>query len=81
MNFFEPDKIKHIVAGIVIVICIVALIRVPVFTAFIYCLLLAIGKECYDYWDYGKFSVADILFTLAGGALAWVIIFLYKNLL
>lgn len=30
-------------------------------------LIVAIGKELYDYYDYGLFSWKDVLFTCLGG--------------
>lgn len=27
-------------------------------------IILAVGKELYDYWDYGKFDIWDIFFTI-----------------
>ena len=59
---FGTDKFLHFVGGA----CIMGITNSWIMLA-----VLAIGKELYDYKDYGLFSKGDILATILGGIFAY----------
>ena len=58
---FGTDKFLHFVGGA----CVMAIT-----SSWIMLSLVAVGKEIYDYKDYGLFSKPDIYATLLGGIFA-----------
>ena len=59
---FGADKFMHFAGGA----CVMAITNSWMMLA-----LVAIGKEIYDYKDYGLFSKADIVATVLGGVFAY----------
>lgn len=61
------DKLYHFIAGILIFAICYLRWESP---AICYLATIIIGtlKELYDYNNYGKFDVMDLVFTVAGGA-------------
>jgi predicted oxidoreductase (fatty acid repression mutant protein) len=59
---FGADKFMHFTGGA----CVMAITNSWIMLA-----LVAIGKEIYDYKDYGLFSKADIVATVLGGIFAF----------
>ena len=68
---FGTDKFLHFVGGA----CVMAITHSWTVLA-----IVAIGKEIYDYQDYGLFSRPDVLATVLGGvfgyfaALCWALL-------
>ena len=60
---FGADKFMHFAGGA----CVMAITNSWIMLA-----LVAIGKEIYDYKDYGLFSKADVIATVLGGVFAFV---------
>ena len=60
---FGTDKFLHFVGGA----CIMGITN-----SWIMLVVVAIGKELYDYKDYGLFSKGDILATVLGGVFAYL---------
>ena len=60
------DKVLHALAGF-----IVGAVSMYLFGVYSIALVLLAGisKEAYDYYDYGKFDVFDLIATILGG---WV---------
>ena len=59
---FGTDKFLHFVGGA----CVMAITN-----SWIVLALVAIGKEVYDYMDYGLFSKPDVYATVLGGIFAF----------
>jgi predicted oxidoreductase (fatty acid repression mutant protein) len=55
---FGTDKFLHFAGGA----CVMAITNSWIILA-----IVAIGKEIYDYQDYGNFSKADVIATTLGG--------------
>ena len=60
---FGTDKFLHFAGGA----CVMAITNSWLMLA-----VVAIGKEIYDYQDYGLFSKEDVLATVLGGVFAFV---------
>ena len=60
---FGADKFMHFAGGA----CVMAITN-----SWIVLGIVAIGKEIYDYQDYGLFSKEDVLATVLGGVFAFV---------
>lgn len=60
---FGADKFMHFAGGA----CVLAITN-----SWIALGVVAIGKEIYDYKDYGLFSKEDVLATVLGGIFAFV---------
>ena len=60
---FGADKFMHFAGGA----CVMAITNSWLMLA-----VVAIGKEIYDYQDYGLFSKEDVLATVLGGVFAFV---------
>lgn len=62
----QDDMLWHYIFGIWA--GLVALLADPEwFSVILATSIVAIGKECWDYLDYGLFSWKDVLFTYVGG--------------
>lgn len=48
-------------------------VGVSVFMTVLLCTIVGIGKEVYDYFDYGLFSISDIVADYAGGIVAHIV--------
>ena len=59
---FGADKFMHFAGGA----CVMGITDSWIMLA-----IVAIGKEIYDYKDYGLFSKADVLATVLGGIFAF----------
>mgnify|MGYP003148473985 CR=1 FL=1 len=68
---FGTDKFLHFVGGA----CVMAITN-----SWIILTLVAIGKEIYDYQDYGLFSKADVIATFLGGIFGYYAAFFWKLL-
>ena len=60
---FGVDKFLHFVGGA----CVMAITH-----SWIVLSIIAIGKEVYDYKDYGLFSKADVIATVLGGVFGYI---------
>ena len=60
---FGADKFMHFVGGA----CVMAITNSWIMLA-----IVAIGKEVYDYKDYGLFSKLDIYATVFGGVFGFI---------
>lgn len=78
----EEDKQKHIIVSVVLTI-LISLSYIKLFSMYFYTgifwggvstTLIGVGKEVYDYIDYGLFSWGDIKADLIGVALGVVIL-------
>ena len=83
INFIkEEDKQKHIVVSVILTI-LISLSYIKLFSIYFYTgifwggvstTLIGVGKEVYDYVDYGLFSWKDIIADLIGVVLGVVIL-------
>jgi len=71
LPMFEKDKANHALYG-VIIYGLASLIVTPVFCA-IAVYLTAVAKEFYDYYHGKRFSYGDIMATMIGGAIGFLI--------
>jgi hypothetical protein len=60
---FGADKFMHFAGGA----CVMAITN-----SWIVLGMVAVGKEVYDYKDYGLFSKEDVLATILGGIFAFI---------
>ena len=60
---FGTDKFLHFVVGA----CVMAITNSWIMLA-----IIAIGKEVYDYQDYGLFSRPDVYATVLGGVFGFI---------
>jgi hypothetical protein len=64
------DKVKHFVVGLLATMVFLEIGLAPIVNlALVF--LIGIGKEVYDYFDYGKFDVLDILATVSPGMIVY----------
>ena len=76
----EKDKEMHFWAGVLISFLALVLFKAielpncPLWVA-VTVTVAAVGKELKDLMDYGKFDYRDAVYTIAGGALAFVLSF------
>tara|TARA_R100000808_G_C2145287_1_gene153101 strand:- start:2438 stop:2689 length:252 start_codon:yes stop_codon:yes gene_type:complete len=68
---FGADKFMHFAGGA----CVMAITN-----SWIMLGIVAIGKEIYDYKDYGLFSKADVIATVLGGLFAYFAAICWKLL-
>jgi len=68
---FGTDKFLHFVGGM----CVMAITGSWLVLSFV-----AVGKEIYDYKDYGLFSLPDVYATLLGGICGHFAVLLWKLL-
>ena len=66
------DKKLHFLAGMVIAI-IFTLLADDV-TGFVAGVMAGLGKEVYDYYDYGSYDYRDSIFTVAGTIFGLVLV-------
>ena len=66
------DKKLHFIAGIVICILVALIFKNPLF-GLIASVIAGIGKEIYDYYDYGKPDFLDCLATWVGGIAGYIV--------
>lgn len=71
LPMFEKDKANHVIYGVVIY-ALHSLIITPVF-ACIAVFIFATGKEFYDRPRTGKFSYGDIMATMLGAVIGFLI--------
>lgn len=71
LPMFEKDKANHVIYGVVIY-ALHSLIITPVFAA-IAVFIFAFGKELYDRPRTGKFSYGDIMATMLGAIIGFII--------
>lgn len=74
MKIEMDDKVLHILGGF-LTYALAAVIDKGDHIPAVSVVLIAVLKEGYDYWSYGRFDVMDIAYTIAGG-----IIFLFLEL-
>ena len=76
----EKDKEMHFWAGVTVSFFVLILFKAveapycPLWVA-AFTIAAGIGKEVKDLMDYGKFDYRDAVYTIAGGALAFVLSF------
>jgi len=70
------DKLAHVYWGFIYAIIGLLIGRLIDFYHLTYILPLALGtiKEYYDYKDYGKFDLLDLIFTIAPGVIIYFMI-------
>ena len=68
---FGTDKFLHFVGGA----CVMAITN-----SWLMLGIVAIGKEIYDYKDYGLFSKADVIATVLGGLFGYFAAICWKLL-
>ena len=66
---FGTDKFLHFVGGM----CVMAITN-----SWLMLGIVAVGKEIYDYKDYGLFSKADVIATVLGGLAGYFAVMLWK---
>jgi hypothetical protein len=71
----EPDKIQHLIAGLVIYV--LATIFIGALGSFIICALFGFAKEFIDSSQGRRFNMEDFLFTMVGGTLGLIIDLLF----
>jgi hypothetical protein len=71
----EPDKIQHLIAGLVIYV--LSSIFISALGAFILCAIFAFAKEFIDSSQGRRFNMEDFLFTMLGGTLGLVLDLLF----
>ena len=64
------DKIYHFIAGLILFV--IGCIASPICGIGL-AVLGGIAKECYDYYDYGKYDVFDMLATWVGGCVGFML--------
>lgn len=64
------DKVMHLIVGFIICASIGVY---NILYGITFCILAGIGKEIYDYFDYGRYDYKDMLSTWLGGILAFVL--------
>jgi hypothetical protein len=74
-SMIEPDKIQHLIAGLVIYM--LACIVMPPLSCFIICSFFAFGKEFLDSSQGRRFNMEDFLFTMLGGTLGLILDLLF----
>ena len=70
------DKCLHFVVCLLLTMVLSMLI--PVWAAGVTVLIIGIGKEVYDYFDYGKFDWKDLLADIIG--IGVILLFYYFNI-
>ena len=73
------DKAYHFIAGLIVCILVSLIFKNPMY-GLIASVIAGIGKEIYDYYDYGKFDFADALATFVGGICGYIVGVLIKAL-
>ena len=73
------DKKLHFLAGVIICVLVALIFKSPMY-GLIASVIAGIGKEIYDYYDYGKFDFADALATFVGGICGYIVGVLIKSL-
>ncbi len=71
LPMFEKDKANHVIYGVAIY-ALHSLVITPVFAA-IAVFIFALGKEFYDKARTGRFSYGDIMATMLGAVIGFVI--------
>ena len=66
---FGADKFMHFAGGM----CVMAITN-----SWLLLGIVAVGKEIYDYKDYGLFSKADVIATVLGGLAGYFAVTLWK---
>lgn len=66
------DKVKHFVVGLLATMVFLEIGLAPIVN-FALVFLIGIGKEVYDYFDYSKFDVLDILATVLPGMIVYLL--------
>ncbi len=70
------DKKLHFVAGLLVsLLC--GYLTSPL-TGIVICVIAGIGKEVYDYIDYGKPDVWDMIATWTGGLTGYILLEILK---
>jgi hypothetical protein len=65
------DKYLHFIAGIIIASICVIILNLNLF-CIIPTAIIGVAKEVYDYLSYGKFDCMDLLYTVLGGLLIFL---------
>ena len=73
------DKKLHFLAGVIVCFVVALIFKNPMY-GLIASVIAGIGKEIYDYYDYGKFDFADALATWVGGIAGYIVGVLVKSL-
>ena len=73
------DKKYHFIAGVIVCILVSLIFKNPMY-GLIASVIAGIGKEIWDYFDYGKFDFADALATWVGGIAGYIVGVLIKAL-
>ena len=68
MNYMEKDKLYHFIAGLIL--SLIGGHFNPLY-GLILGISAGIGKEVYDYYDYGLFDKKDMLFTWLGAIIGY----------
>ena len=68
MNYMEKDKLYHFIAGLIL--SLIGGYFNPLY-GLILGIQAGIGKEVYDYYDYGLFDKKDMLFTWLGAIIGY----------
>lgn len=71
----EKDKLYHLIAGFLI--SAILGVRFDPMESLLLGMWAGVGKELYDFYDYGVFDVKDMLFTFLGAFLGAGIWYLY----
>ena len=75
----EQDKIMHFIAGIIVCFVVALIFKNPMY-GLIGAVIAGIGKEVWDYYDYGKPDFMDCLATWVGGIAGYIVSVLVKVL-
>lgn len=70
------DKIYHFIAGLIL--CVIGCIALSPIGGIGLAVIGGISKECYDYYDYGKYDVFDMLATWVGGCAGFIVFALFN---
>lgn len=73
------DKKLHFLAGVIVCILVSLIFKNPMY-GLIASVIAGIGKEIWDYYDYGKPDFMDCLATWVGGIAGYIVGVLIKAL-
>ncbi len=71
LPMFEKDKANHTIYGVVFYL-IASLLITPIFS-FVAVLFIAVAKEFFDHYHGKTFSYGDIMATIVGGTIGFLI--------
>lgn len=74
ISYLIPPEDKFLHFSVICALFLVCrAVGVSVLLTLSFCAVIGVGKEIYDYFDYGLFSISDIIADCAGGLVAYLV--------